>query len=189
MTKIVLFASGSGTNAENIYRYFSTHPVLQVDSVWTNNPQAGVISRMTDLGCPTFVFDKESFRSGKVLADLQALQIDAIVLAGFLWLIPSDFVQAFPRRIINIHPALLPQYGGKGMYGSHVHQAVWEQGEKETGITVHYVNEHYDEGAIIHQARVALTSNDTPETIAQKVHVLEYEHFPRVIEELFGGHV
>jgi len=187
--KIAIFASGSGTNAENIAKYFSESQQLQVDSIWTNNPRAGVIERMKPYGCPVFVFNKTDFNSGKVLSQIQERGINGIVLAGFLLLIPAAFVEAFPNQIINIHPALLPKYGGKGMYGSRVHEAVHQQGDKQTGITIHYVNEHYDEGGIIHQASVTLDSNDTPETIAQKVHQLEYKHFPQTIEKIFMRHV
>ena len=187
--KIAIFASGSGTNAENIVQFFSESQQLQVDSIWTNNSTAGVIERMKPYNCSVFVFNKTDFSSGKVLSQIQDRAIDGIVLAGFLLLIPPAFIEAFPNCIINIHPALLPKHGGKGMYGSRVHEAVHQQGDKETGITIHYVNEHYDEGGIIHQASITIESEDTPETIAQKVHQLEYEHFPRMIEKIFSSHV
>jgi phosphoribosylglycinamide formyltransferase-1 len=150
-----------------------------------NNPQAGVLERCKKLEVKATVFDKKAFReTGEVLHLLQTLQPDLIVLAGFLWLMPSDIIQAFPNKIINIHPALLPKFGGKGMYGMFVHQAIVDNKEKETGITIHFVNEHYDDGKVILQAICQVDQTDTPESVAQKVHQLEFEHFPKVVEKL-----
>ncbi len=185
MKEIVLFASGSGSNVENIVQYFKDNDGIKVACVLTNNTKAYVIERCKQLEIPLLYFNRTAFsRSNTVLNVLHSLKPDLIVLAGFLWKIPKDLVTAFPNKIINIHPALLPKYGGKGMYGANVHKAVKENGEKETGITIHYVNEHYDEGAIIFQERTVLSEEDSFEAIAQKVHALEYEHFPKVIEKL-----
>ena len=173
MTKnIILFASGNGSNVEQICRFFEQDQTISVVSIYTNNPNAGVIQRMQPFGITVRVFDKSSFTDGTLLSQVRALHPDLIVLAGFLWKIGSDWVSTFAKKIINIHPALLPKYGGKGMYGMHVHQAVKDNKESKTGITIHYVNEAYDEGAILFQEEVALSDEDTPETIATKVHSL-----------------
>lgn len=184
--RIVLLASGSGTNVENIIRYFDQkkNPMVRVVMVMTNNPSAGVLKRVAPYKVSTHVFDKISLNNGRLLDQMAQLKPDLIVLAGFLWKIPKDMVEAFHQKIINIHPALLPKYGGKGMYGERVHQAVKEAGEIETGITIHYVNSHYDEGAIIFQARIEIDREDSPQQIAQKVHQLEYLHYPTVIRKL-----
>lgn len=183
--KIVLFASGNGTNAENIIRYFSQKKAAEVAAVFTNRPQAGVIKRAEKLHVPVFVFTREQFSdTDKLVRQLESLGTDLIVLAGFLWKIPSGLIRHFPQRIINIHPALLPAYGGKGMYGRHVHEAVLAAGEQKSGITIHYVNEFYDAGQIIFQAETAVSASDTPETLAAKIHRLEYLHFPPVIEKI-----
>ncbi|CAM1351742.1 phosphoribosylglycinamide formyltransferase [Tenacibaculum crassostreae] len=184
MKRIVIFASGSGTNAENIIKYFQSNKTAIVTHVLSNNEHAKVFDRCERLNIDTSLFDKESFTKDDTVLNFLQVEADIIVLAGFLWRIPSKIVEAFPNKIINIHPALLPKFGGKGMYGMHVHKAVKENNESETGITIHYVNENYDEGAIIFQAKTPISSDDTPETIAQKVHELEYEHFPKVIEEV-----
>lgn len=187
MKKIAIFASGSGSNAENIIRFFAKKPEISVNSIFCNVPGAYVLERAKKYNVPAYVFNREEMKNPeKVLHQLQEQEIDFIVLAGFLWLMPSCITAAFPNRIINIHPALLPNYGGKGMYGDKVHQAVIAAGEKESGITIHYVNEHYDEGAPVFQARCSITPEDTPDTLAAKVHALEYEHFPRVIEEVIN---
>lgn len=183
--KIGFFASGSGTNIENIHHFFKENEGLCIDSIWTNNKDAGVIQRMATYGYHVNVFESSAMRSGALLNLLQSRGIDGIVLAGFLLLIPQSFVEAYPQKIINIHPALLPKYGGKGMYGQHVHKAVWENRESETGITIHYVNEVYDAGDIIFQSRIKLNERDTPESIAKKVHQLEYAHFPKIIASIF----
>nr|WP_299386522.1 phosphoribosylglycinamide formyltransferase [Allomuricauda sp.] len=187
--QLVILASGSGSNAENIITYFEERKTAKVVAVFTNKRTAAVLDRCARLGIPAYSFNKEAFTgSNSLLQVIKGLSPDLIILAGFLWKIPQDFIQAFPKEIINIHPALLPKYGGKGMYGSRVHEAVKENGEEETGITIHHVNENYDEGSIIFQAKTPLTQDDTPDSIAQKVHQLEYEHFPRVIEKLLQRH-
>lgn len=185
MKNIVLFASGSGSNVENIVRYFQNRPNVAIAGVLTNKRNAKVIDRCDRLNVNALYFNRNAFdQTDCVLNILKALDPDLIVLAGFLWKIPKNLIQNFPNKIVNIHPALLPKYGGKGMYGSRVHEAVKINKETETGITIHYVNEHYDEGAVIHQARTTLSEEDSAETIAQKVHELEYDHFPKVIEKL-----
>ncbi|MEM8847209.1 MAG: phosphoribosylglycinamide formyltransferase [Bacteroidota bacterium] len=185
MKRIVILASGNGSNAERITQYFSDNKAAEVVAFLTNKSTAKVLERAKKLRMPAFSFNKIAFsESDAVVNLLKSLQPDIIVLAGFLWKIPIPIINAFPSKIINIHPALLPKYGGKGMYGSHVHEAVKDNHETETGITIHYVNEHYDEGAIIHQAKVAIEPSDDVETIANKVHRLEYEHFPKTIAKL-----
>jgi len=180
---IVILASGSGTNAENIIRYFNQAQSFgRVSHIFTNNANAGVIKRAESCDVPVTVFDRSTFNSEGFLQQIG--NPDLIVLAGFLWLIPNYFVKAFPQKIINIHPALLPNYGGKGMYGSRVHEAVIENGEKQSGITIHFVNEKYDEGEIILQARCFVSQNDTPDSLAQKIHQLEYAYFPITIQTL-----
>ena len=189
MKEIVLLASGSGSNVENIIRYFEVHPTIRVSCVLTNNANAKVIERCKRLQVPLFYFNRSAFsKSATVLKLLESLRPSLIVLAGFLWKIPEDIVLSFPNQIINIHPALLPKYGGKGMYGAKVHQAVYDNREKETGITIHYVNEHYDDGAIIFQAQTQIAETDSVEVIAKRVHELEYKHFPGVIEKLLTDH-
>jgi phosphoribosylglycinamide formyltransferase 1 len=183
--KIALFVSGSGTNAQNIINYFSDNKLIKVDSVWSNNPKAYALTRAANLGVETFIFNRHQlYETGEIVQILKERGIDLIVLAGFLWLIPKNLISNF--KIINIHPALLPKYGGKGMYGMKVHQAVRDNGDKETGITIHFVNSEYDCGEIIFQAKCPVLPSDTPEDIAQKVHSLEYEHFPKVIEKLLS---
>lgn len=182
MLKIVVFASGSGSNAERIATYFAEKGTAQVQAILSNNPQAGVLARAKRLAIPSIVFDRQAFyHSDIVLNIVKSLQPDLIVLAGFLWKVPTYLTEAYPDKIINIHPSLLPKYGGKGMYGAYVHQAVIDHGEKESGITIHYVNEHYDEGNIIFQAKTEVLPTDTPDTLAEKIHQLEYQHFPEVI--------
>ena len=183
--RIAILASGDGTNAQNIIEYFADHQQIEVALVGTNKPQAGVLQRARKLEVETLIFDRTSMSdTDGLLAELQSRNIDYLVLAGFLLKIPSHLIEAFPERMINIHPALLPKYGGKGMYGMHVHRAVKENRESETGITIHLVNEHYDQGAILFQAKVALSGDDSPEKIAAKVHDLEYRHYPQVIEQV-----
>ena len=184
--KIILFASGNGSNAENIFRFFEPHQDVEIAGVYTNNPKAGVITRLQPLKLQVEVFDRNAFQDGSLLSQIQNKQPTLIVLAGFLWKIGQDWVQAFPGKIINIHPALLPNYGGKGMYGQYVHQAVKDNRETETGITIHYVNEAYDQGAIIFQKKVSLHPDDSTEEIAAMVHQLEYAHFPKVIYSLLN---
>jgi phosphoribosylglycinamide formyltransferase 1 len=184
MKKIVIFASGSGTNAENIIKYFVSKNLGTVVAVFTNNPNAKVIERAKNHNIPTVIFSKEDLIERKVLQKINNLQPDLIVLAGFLLKFPQNIIDAYPNQIINIHPALLPKYGGKGMYGMHIHQAIIENKEPETGITVHYVNENYDEGAIIFQKSVSVTDCKTPEEVAQKIHELEMEYFPKIISQI-----
>jgi len=181
--RIALFASGSGTNAQNIIEYFSENENVVIDSVWSNNPAAFVLERAKEFSVDTVIFTKDEFRNtNKVVDELKKRKIELVVLAGFLWLIPSNLVQNF--KIINIHPALLPKYGGKGMYGMNVHQAVVDNNEIESGISIHFVNEKYDEGKIIFQARCKVLPTDSADDVAAKVHLLEYRHFPEVIEKV-----
>jgi phosphoribosylglycinamide formyltransferase-1 len=187
MKKIVIFASGSGTNAQRIAEYFSANDQVALTRVYCNKSDAHVLTRAGYLGIPTMVFDKKDFyEAGVVLQKLLADNPALIVLAGFLWLIPSNILDAFPGRIINIHPALLPKFGGKGMYGSRVHEAVIGSGDKESGISIHYVNERYDEGDIIFQSKCRVIDSDTPDSLAAKIHALEYEHYPKIIARLLG---
>ena len=184
MKNLVIFASGSGSNAENIIRYFATKPDFCVKKIYCNVPGAYVLERARQLQVPACVFTREEFRNpDKLLRRLQDEGTDFIVLAGFLWLVPPCITAAYPNRIVNIHPALLPAYGGKGMYEHHVHEAVLAAGEQQSGITIHYVNDRYDSGDIIFQATCPVLPDDTPDTLAARVHELEYQHFPRVIEE------
>ncbi len=185
---IVLFASGSGSNVENIVHYFQDSSQVAVAAVLTNKKDAPVLDRCDKLNVSALYFNRTSFYdSNCVLHILDALQPDLIVLAGFLWKIPEIVIRAFPNRIINIHPALLPKYGGKGMYGHKVHEAVKANGDTETGITIHYVNENYDEGAVIRQVKTKVSWDDSLEDIAQKIHKLEHAYFPKVIEELLSA--
>lgn len=181
----MILASGSGTNAENVIRFFENSKTARISWLLSNNPQALALQKAQNLGVNTMIFTKEDFYvNGKVLNFLKEVQPDLIILAGFLWLIPEDVVKAFPGCIINIHPALLPNYGGKGMYGGRVHKAVIDNKEKQSGITIHFVNEKYDDGDIIFQAYCDVSPDDTPESLALKIHDLEYEHFPKVIRRL-----
>lgn len=182
---IAIFASGSGSNAENIIRYFRNNDSICVSLVLSNKSDAYVLERAHRLGVSCNVFPKEDWIAGdEVLAVLQEYRIDFIVLAGFLVRVPDLILHAYPNKIINIHPALLPKFGGKGMYGSRVHEAVVAAGEKESGITIHYINERYDEGNTIFQATCPVLPDDTPEDVAEKVHALEYKHFPLIIEKV-----
>lgn len=183
--QIVIFASGNGTNAENIIKYFQRTEVAEVALVLSNKKDAKVLERAKNLNVDTLSFTKEQLSSEEgVLKNLKDVKPDLIVLAGFLLKFPEVIIAEFPNKIINIHPALLPKYGGKGMYGSAVHEAVVKNKDTETGISIHYVNENYDEGAIISQKTVQLSRADTPDTVAAKVHELEYEWFPKIIEEI-----
>jgi phosphoribosylglycinamide formyltransferase-1 len=189
MKKIVIFASGSGTNAENIIKYFENKAIATVVAIFTNNPNAKVIERANKFQIPIEVFSKEELNKGKILQILLDYAPDLIVLAGFLLKMPESIIKSFPDKIINIHPALLPKYGGKGMYGMNVHKAVVENIEKETGITIHYVNENYDEGNIIFQKKVTVLVSDTPEVVAEKIHELEQQFFPAVIDDLLTSNL
>lgn len=184
MKKIVIFASGSGSNAEKIILHFKNNSQGNVVGILTNNLHAKVLEKAKINNVPTVVFNKEELSNGTILEIVNKIQPDLIVLAGFLLKFPDDIIQQYPNKIINIHPALLPKYGGKGMYGMNVHRAILENKEKETGISIHYVNEHYDEGGIIFQQSVNIEDCTTPEEIAEKVHQLEHDHFSQVIENL-----
>lgn len=185
MKRIAIFASGSGSNAQKIIEHFSGHKEIEISLVLSNNENAYVLERASALEVPAYVFDKKIFyESGQLLDILKEIGIDFIVLAGFLWLIPENILQTWPKGIVNIHPALLPKFGGKGMYGDKVHRAVIESGDKQTGITIHYVNEKYDDGTIIFQESFDILPEDTAASIAERIHVLEHKHFPEVIEKL-----
>jgi phosphoribosylglycinamide formyltransferase-1 len=184
MKKIIVFASGSGTNAENIIKYFAKTENTKVVSVFTNNASAKVIERAKNHQIPVEIFSKTELLERNVLQKIQEIDPDLIVLAGFLLKFPEHIVEKYPNKIINIHPALLPNYGGKGMYGMHIHRAIVNNKEKETGISIHYVNENYDEGGIIFQKNIALTDDDTPETVAEKIHELEQKYFPEIINKI-----
>jgi phosphoribosylglycinamide formyltransferase-1 len=181
---IAVFASGTGSNAENIIKYFENSEIGRVKFVFCNVANAYVVKRASNLGIPYTIFSKDDFyKSNNVIKRLLHNEIDLIVLAGFLWLVPENIIQLYKNRIVNIHPALLPNYGGRGMFGDNVHKAVIADGRRESGITIHYVNEQYDDGNIIFQAKCAISDTDTPETLAQKVHLLEYEYYPKIIEQ------
>jgi len=185
MNRLALFASGSGTNAENLIKTFKENKKIEISVIFSNNKDAYVIQRAINHSIKYYIFSRPDFyQSKKVLEILQNNKIDFIVLAGFLWLIPDYLIDAYPDRIINIHPALLPKYGGKGMYGMNVHESVIKNNETESGITIHYVNKEYDKGSIIFQAKCPVLPTDTPEDVAKKVHELEYIHFPKIIEQV-----
>ncbi len=187
MKRIVIFASGSGTNAENLIKFFHNSDNASVIQVLTNNPHAKVLDRAKKLNVSALSFNRIALsKTDDVLNILRASKPDLIVLAGFLWKFPEFILNEFPNKVINVHPALLPKFGGKGMYGMHVHKAVVENKETETGITIHYVNENYDEGAIIFQAKCEVTPTDTADDVAAKIHELEMEHFPKVVKELLN---
>ncbi|MFY0602460.1 MAG: phosphoribosylglycinamide formyltransferase [Flavobacteriaceae bacterium] len=183
MKRLVILASGSGSNAENIINYFKDHLEISIVCVLSNKRNAGVFDRCKRLHIDCFYYSKEDFTTNDTVLTFLKNTADYIILAGFLLKIPQSIVTVFKDKIINIHPALLPKYGGKGMYGMHIHRAIKQNNEKETGITIHFVNENYDEGAIIFQAKTEVVFTDSPENIAEKIHLLEYEHFPKVIEE------
>ena len=176
--------SGNGTNLQRIAEYFKGNPEVEIVNVVCNNPKAYAIERAKHLGIPVRMVNKQEFNSTAFTQEMADLQLDFIVLAGFLWKIPESLIQVYPKKIINIHPALLPKYGGKGFYGEHVHEAVVAAKEAYSGITIHYVNEIYDSGEIIFQAKVALTSDETPDSVAAKIHLLEQANFPVIIEML-----
>lgn len=180
--RLAILASGNGTNAERFFEYFKDHEQIEISLLLSNNPAAYALERAKNNSVDYKVFDKAQLKHGEVLKWLKAGKITHIVLAGFLWLIPDNLLKAYPNKIINIHPALLPKYGGIGMYGSKVHEAVKAAQEKETGITIHLVNEQYDEGTIVFQSKIPLLRADSPEQIAEKVHGLEYQYYPKVVE-------
>lgn len=186
MKRVAILASGAGSNAENIVHYFRDDDRIEFAVILSNKKEAYVHERAAKLGIPSCTISKAGFESGEALQVLKDYRVDFIVLAGFLLKVPDNILKEYPDRILNIHPALLPKYGGKGMYGAHVHEAVVAAKESESGITIHYVNEHYDEGEIIFQARCQVLPTDTPDDVATKVHVLEYEHFPKVIAQIIN---
>jgi phosphoribosylglycinamide formyltransferase-1 len=189
LKRIAIFASGTGTNAANIITYFKQKKTAEVVLIVCNNPQAGVLKIAADNHIDSLVVQKEKFFKGDgYLPELQTVGVDFIVLAGFLWKVPSAIIHAYRNNIINIHPALLPRHGGKGMYGHFVHEAVLSAKEKESGITIHFVDEFYDNGKTILQVNCPVYESDTTETLAKRIHALEYEYFPRVIEELVENH-
>ena len=183
-TNLAVFASGNGTNAENIFKYFDHHSTVEVKGVFSNNSNAYVLERASRNKIPYFIFTKKEFIDGTELTKiLGKWNIDAIILAGFLWLIPGYLINLYPNKILNIHPALLPHFGGKGMYGRYVHQSVIDSGKKESGISIHLVNGQYDKGEIVFQKRCKVDPNDTAETLASRIHKLEHRHYPEVIEQ------
>ena len=184
MKKIVLFASGNGSNVENIIQYFKSNNEVCIAGVFSNNPSAKVLEKAESNNIPTVIFNKEELTEGFVEDKIEEIKPDLIVLAGFLLKFPEQLTKKYHNKIINIHPALLPKYGGKGMYGMNVHKTILENKEQETGISIHYVNEHYDEGGIIFQKEINITDCNSPEAIAKKVHQLEQQYFPQVIEKL-----
>tara|TARA_A100001011_G_scaffold28494_1_gene27691 strand:+ start:84 stop:677 length:594 start_codon:yes stop_codon:yes gene_type:complete len=182
--RIIFFASGSGTNVENIIKYFHRNKAVEITLILTNNPDAGIIRRAEKMNKPLILFSRRELLDQSLLRKIITINPDLIILAGFLLKIPKEFVKAFPKRIINIHPALLPKFGGKGMYGDRVHQSVKDAGEQITGITIHLVDEYFDQGEIIFQASVNVACDDSVEEIADKVHQLEYAHYPKLINKL-----
>ena len=187
MKRLSIFVSGNGTNLQRIAEYFADNKDVEIANVVCNNPNAYSIERAKNLGIPLRMITREEFKSEAFIKELHDLGIDLIVLAGFLWKLPENLVKAFPKKIVNIHPALLPKYGGKGFYGEHVHEAVVAAKEAQSGITVHYVNELYDSGEIILQARVSLDENETPDSLAAKIHQLEQAYFPIAIEQVLSS--
>lgn len=188
MINIAIFASGNGSNAQRIADFFSDHNNIRICKIYCNNPKAYVLERAANLDIPAMVFSKPDFTvPGPVSESLKNDRTDWIILAGFLWLIPAHIVKLFPNKIVNIHPALLPNYGGKGMYGPKVHEAVISNGESTSGITIHYVNEKYDDGQIIFQASCNIAPSETTDSLASKIHELEYEYYPSVIQDLVEG--
>lgn len=182
---LVMFASGSGSNVENIAAFFGGDPRVRIRGVLCNNPKAGVVDRCRRLGLPLYCFNRPAWEDPEgILGLLEGLGTDLIALAGFLWKVPEALVNAYPKKIVNIHPALLPRHGGRGMYGMHVHRAVLGHGDEESGITIHFVNEAYDQGAIILQEKVPVSPGETPESLAAKIHELEYRHYPPSIASL-----
>lgn len=182
--RIAIFASGAGSNARKIIQYFENHPFITVALVVCNKPGAGVLSVAANAGIDVLMIEKEQFFRGNGYVDeLKSAGIDAIILAGFLWKVPANLIQAYARKILNIHPALLPAYGGKGLYGRFVHESVLAAREKQSGISIHIVDEFYDHGDVIFQAKVDVDDNDTPDSLAEKIHLLEHQHYPQQIEK------
>lgn len=187
MKNIVILASGSGTNAENIAKYFAGSADVRISAILSNKKDAYVLTRAENLGIEHSSFTKDEFIGGKVTEIIKGMNPDLVVLSGFLLQVPASMVEAFPHKIINIHPALLPKFGGKGMYGDRVHEAVVASGEKESGITIHYIDENYDQGTTIFQAKCPVLPSDTPHDVATKVHALEYEWFPKIIQQVLDN--
>lgn len=188
-TRLAIFASGDGTNAENIIKYFKKHPSIEVHSLLCNNKNAGVLERIKPYNVNPKTFTKDDlYENDEIKSYLEWFEVDFVILAGFLWMIPETLINQFPHGIINLHPALLPAYGGKGMYGMKVHEAVINNHESESGITIHIVNKKYDEGEILFQAKTTISALDTPETLAIKIHELEHQHFPRIIEDYVSNY-
>ena len=187
MKRIPVFVSGNGTNLQRIAEYFKGNNDVEIVNVVCNNPKAYAIERAKNLGIPVRMITKAEFNSMEFTQEMADLKLDLIVLAGFLWKIPASLIQAYPKKIVNIHPALLPKYGGKGFYGEHVHEAVVAAKEAFSGITIHYVNEIYDNGEIIFQAKIALSHNETPDTVAAKIHLLEQANFPLIIKTILDN--
>ncbi len=187
MQQIAIFASGAGSNAREIIRHFRNHPTIRISLIVCNKPGAGVLQIANNEKIPALLLEKDTFFRGDGYVDsLKEFGIDVIILAGFLWKIPDALIKAYPGKIVNIHPALLPKYGGKGMYGAHVHESVIAAGEKESGITIHYVDEYYDHGQPIFQTTVDIEPTDTPESLAEKIHQLEHKYYPVIIEEILN---
>jgi len=189
MVRIGIFASGEGTNAQRFMEYFKGHKSVAISLIVTNNAKARVIERAKAMNVPSIVIDRDAFYNSNSVVEELKKKIDFIVLAGFMWMVPENLIKAFHNKMVNVHPALLPAYGGKGMYGMHVHEAVIKNREKKSGITIHYVNEHYDEGEIIFQKECTIAATDTAETLAKKVHQLEYEYYPPTVEKLLVGNM
>lgn len=187
MHRIAIFASGEGTNARNFVEYFKHSKDIRIALIVSNKREAGVVQMAKDAGIEVLIVDKESFYTSDKVVDELRQKADFIVLAGFLWMIPDNICKAFTGKMVNIHPALLPNYGGKGMYGNKVHEAVIANKEKESGITIHYVNDRYDEGKVIFQAKCKVEASDTPQSLAQKIHELEYKFYPSIVEKLLLG--
>jgi len=187
MHHIAIFASGAGSNAQAIINYFKNHPSIRIALIVSNKPQAGVLAIAERENIPSIIIEKEKFfRGDAYLPELKKATIDFIVLAGFLWKVPEKLIEAYRNAIVNIHPALLPKYGGKGMYGEKVHETVIANKEKESGITIHYVDEHYDNGDVILQSKCPVMEDDTPNSLAQRVHVLEHANYPKTIEKILS---
>ena len=189
MIRIGIFASGEGTNAQRFMDYFKDNGEIAISLIITNNPKANVINRAGKMGIACMVIDRNTFYNTNKVVDELKEKVDFIVLAGFMWMVPENLIKAFRGKMVNIHPALLPAYGGKGMYGMNVHKAVVANREKKSGITIHFVNEHYDEGKIIFQEECPVSDRDTPETLAENIHRLEHEFYPKVVEKLLLGNI
>jgi len=189
MNRIAIFASGEGTNTQRFIDYFNNSKDIELALIVTNSAKANVIERAKKAGIPYLLIDRDTFYNTNKVVDELKQKTDFIVLAGFMWMVPENLIKAFKDKMVNVHPALLPSYGGKGMYGMHVHEAVIKNREKKSGITIHFVNEHYDEGKIIFQQECSVEASDTPETLANKIHKLEHENYPMVVEKLLHKNI